>query len=149
MAHTYTSLRIHCLFSTKRRTKTISAQWRADLWAYMGGIARANGMKAIAVGGTADHVHILLSIPPTIAVAKAVQLIKAGSSKWVHEKTRSKLFAWQEAYAAFTIGVSQVEATVRYIRNQEAHHTKKTFEQELVQFLKRHGIEYDSRYVFG
>jgi REP element-mobilizing transposase RayT len=149
MAHTYTSLRIHCLFSTKGRTKTISREWRADLWAYMGGIARANGMKAIAIGGTADHVHLLLSIPPTMAVAKALQLIKAGSSKWVHEKTRNKLFVWQEAYAAFTIGVSQVEATVRYIRNQEAHHTKKGFEEELVQFLKRHGIDYDPRYVFG
>ncbi len=127
----------------------ILPEWRADLWAYMGGIARTNGMKAIAIGGTADHVHILLSIPPTMAVAKAVQLIKAGSSKWVHEKMRNKVFAWQEAYAAFTIGVSQVEATVRYIQNQEAHHAKEGFEQELVRFLKRHGIEYDEKYLFG
>ncbi len=115
----------------------------------MGGVARSKGMKAIAIGGTADHVHILLSIPPTIAVAKAVQLIKASFSKWVHEKTHNKLFAWQEAYAAFTIGISQVDATVRYIQNQEAHHAKEGFEEELVRFLKRHGIEYDQRYVFG
>ena len=85
MAHTYTNLLVHCVFSTKHREKTITADFRNDLWAYMGGIARTNHMKALTIGGIDDHVHSLLSMPATIEVAKAVQLIKGGSSKWAHD----------------------------------------------------------------
>jgi hypothetical protein len=90
----------------------------------MGGIARTNSMKALAVGGIADHSHILLSLPPTIAITKAIQLVKAGSSKWMHEQTGSRRFEWQEGYGAFSIGASQVPATIRYIENQPQRHRK-------------------------
>jgi len=92
----------------------------------------------------------LLSLPPTLPVAKAVQLIKAGSSKWLHE-TRPELrgFAWQEGYGAFSIGVSQVEETVRYIKEQPGHHGTRSFEEEYMAFLKKHRIEYGKRYLFG
>src|SRR5438552_12276409 len=122
MPHTYISLLHHCVFSTKERRTTISEDVQPRLWAYMGGIARTNKMKALAIGGTRDHVHLLLSLKADMPVAKAMQLIKSGSSKWMHEEVGKKLFSWQEAYGAFTIGVSQIPATVKYINNQKEHH---------------------------
>ena len=109
----------------------------------MGGIARANHMKALSVGGIADHAHILLSLPPTIATAKAIQLIKSGSSKWMHEQTRSRRFDWQEGYGAFTIGASQVPATIRYIENQLRHHRKTSVSEEWEMFVRRHAVFMD------
>jgi putative transposase len=108
----------------------------------MGGIARTNDMKALAVGGMDDHAHLLLSVPPTMSAAKAIQLIKAGSSKWMHEQG-AKRFEWQVGYGAFTVDVSQVTATIQYILNQEKHHTRKSFAQEWRTFLERHGLELD------
>ncbi len=96
-------------------------------------------MKAIAIGGTCDHVHLLLSLPSTIAIAKAVQLIKAHSSKWLNGQEGIKSFAWQESYGAFTIGGSQVNDTVRYIQNQREHHAKRDFDAELKMILERLG----------
>lgn len=117
---------------------------------YMGGIARENKMKSICAGGTGNHSHILLMIPPSMAPAKGIQLVKAGGSKWINETFRKKgEFAWQEGYGVFTIGFSQVEDTVRYIRNQAEHHRKKTFEEEYKAFLKKHMIELKEDYVFG
>jgi putative transposase len=96
-------------------------------------------MKALAVGGMRDHLHVLLSLSPTMAIAKAVQLLKAGSSKWMHEQQVAQ-FEWQVGYGAFTIGISQVGATKNYIVNQEKHHSKKSFGQEWQTFLRRHGL---------
>jgi REP element-mobilizing transposase RayT len=150
MPHSYTSSLFHCVWSTKDRRPTIAAEFRDRLWAYLGGIARENRMKALAVGGTADHVHVLLSLPSTLAVAKAVQLLKGGASKWVHDTIRDhRAFAWQEGYGAFSIGVSQVAPTVTYIGRQEDHHRRKTFQEEFLGFLEKHGIDYDPRYVWG
>jgi putative transposase len=116
----------------------------------MGGIAREHGMKAMAVGGVADHAHILLSLPTTMSIAQAIQLIKGASSKWVHDTfPEHRAFAWQEGYGAFSIGISQVDGTVSYIRSQAEHHRKRTFQEEFLAFLRKHGIEYDERYVWG
>jgi len=116
----------------------------------MGGIAREHGMKTLAIGGVEDHVHFLLSLPTSISLAKAIQLIKGGSSKWVHDSfPEHRDFSWQEGYGAFSIGISQRDDTVSYIRSQAEHHRKKTFQEEFVAFLKRHGIEYDERYLWG
>jgi REP element-mobilizing transposase RayT len=93
MAHTYTRLLVHCVFSTKERRGLIPQQVQPDLWAYMGGIARTNGFVAIAVGGTENHAHVLLGIPAHMPVAKAVQLIKAGSSKWLRGQKGLRLFS--------------------------------------------------------
>jgi REP element-mobilizing transposase RayT len=114
----------------------------------LGGIARRNSMKALAVGGTEDHVHALLSLPSTMAIAKAVQLLKGGSSKWVHD-TQKKDFAWQESYGAFTVGISQAEATRAYIHRQQEHHRKHSYEDEFLAFLKKHDIDYDPAHVWG
>jgi REP element-mobilizing transposase RayT len=128
----------------------IDAELQARLWPFVGGIARENGMKALAVGGVEDHAHVLLSLPATMPVAKAIQLIKGGSSKWVHETfPERRAFAWQEGYGAFSVSVSRVEETVAYIRRQAKHHRRVRFEDEFRRFLRKHGIEFDERYVWG
>ncbi len=107
-------------------------------------------MKAIAIGGMPDHVHILLSLPATSSVAKTIQLLKGGSSKWVHDTFPEQAgFQWQEGYGAFSVGTSQVPQTIEYIQSQQQHHQKRTFEQEFLAFLQRHKIDYDTRYVWG
>jgi REP element-mobilizing transposase RayT len=135
---------MHCVFSTKHRQPLLAPEIRERLWPYLGGIARANGMHALAVGGVADHVHLLLSLPATLSVAKAMQLLKGNSSKWLHE-TFPKLHGleWQVGYAAFSIGISGVEETIAYIRGQEEHHRQRGFREEVALFLQRHGIEFE------
>jgi putative transposase len=115
----------------------------------MGGIARQNGMEAIEIGGMPDHVHILLSLPPTLSIAKALQLIKGGSSKWVHETFPGEWrFAWQVKYAAFSVSVSVLDRIVKYIRNQEAHRRQMSFQEEFLAPCKKHRIAYDERYLW-
>ena len=126
----------------------ISEQFQPRLWSFLGGIARKNGFKAIAIGGIGNHVHILLSIPATMPLAKAVQLLKGGSSKWMNDMDGGR-FAWQEGYGAFTVGLSQQADTIRYINSQHEHHQKRSFEEEFLAFLKKHGISYDLKYVWG
>lgn len=149
MSHTYCSSLFHCVFSTKERRRSIAPEVQSRLWAYMGGIARKREMKALAIGGTVDHVHILLSLPSTLPVANAMREIKSESSRWMNETCDVKGFEWQEGYGAFTIGSAQLESTVAYISGQEAHHRKRDFQAEFVAFLKKHRIEYDARYVWG
>ncbi|MFZ2641786.1 MAG: IS200/IS605 family transposase [Verrucomicrobiia bacterium] len=141
--HSFNSCMIHCVFSTTERRPLLSATIRERLWPYLGGIARENGMKALAIGGMADHVHLLLSLPTTLSVSKAMQLLKGNSSKWLGETfadLRPQGFSWQEGFGAFSVGISGVEDTVRYIQTQEEHHRKRSFRDELEVFLKKHGI---------
>ena len=148
MSHTYISELVHCVFSTKNRRNLIPSEIQPELWAFLGGIARKNGFKALMVGGTENHVHVLLSLPATMPLAKAVQLIKGASSHWMTE-THSRDFAWQEGYGAFTVGISQKNHTTAYIQSQAEHHRKRSFEDEFIAFLKKHDVEYDPRYVWG
>jgi len=145
----YVSAYSHCIFSTKERRRLITRALRERLWPFLGGIVRQNKMKAIEIGGAEDHVHILLSLPSTMAISKALQLIKDGSSKWVHESfPEHRLFAWQEEYGAFSVSVSQLDKTIEYIKGQEKHHRKMTFQEEFLALLKKHRIEYDERYLW-
>ena len=148
MSHTYIFELIHCVFSTKGRRGLIPPSKQPDLWSYLGGIARKSGFKALAVGGTDNHVHVLLSLPATMPLAKAMQLIKGGSSKWMND-SGANAFAWQEGYGAFSVGVSQQADTISYICSQAEHHHKRGFEEEFLAFLKKHEIEYDAAYVWG
>jgi putative transposase len=148
MAHTYTALFVHCVFSTKGRRRLIPADAQPRLWSFLGGIARKNGFKAVVIGGTEDHLHALLSLPAAMPIAKAVQLIKGSSSRWMNETCKNQ-FAWQEGYGAFTIGISQRGDTIRYIQAQAEHHRKRDFRAEFVAFLKKNGVEYDPRFVCG
>ncbi len=134
MSHTYISELVHIVFSTKERAHTIGPEIKDRLWSFLGGIARKNGFKALAVGGTSNHVHMLVSLPATLAVAKAVQLLKGGSSKWLNETVKPRL-EWQSGYGAFSVGISQQNATITYINSQEEHHRTHSFEDEFLAFL--------------
>lgn len=149
MSHSYVSNLMHCTFSTKNRQRVIDANLESRLWPYIGGIARENRMKALAIGGTMDHLHALLSLPGMMSFSKAVQLIKGGSSKWINDTFSGvRKFEWQEGYGAFSVSASQVPKTVAYINNQKEHHRKKTFQEEFLELLEKHGIEYDRRFIF-
>jgi len=147
MSHSYSSNRVHVIFSTKERRKCISDDFQSKLWAYMAGIAHNRGFEAMMIGGVQDHVHALLVLPPTLPLAKAVQFLKGSSSKWINETTGE--FAWQEGYGAFSVSASQTSDVVRYIQNQRAHHEKKSFEEEFVEFLKKYGVSFEPAHVFG
>lgn len=145
----YVSSYLHCIFSTKERHPYLKPELRDRLWPFLGGIARQNKMKAIEIGGVEDHIHILLSLPSTMAISKAMQLLKGGSSKWVHETfPEQRLFAWQEEYGAFSVSVSQLDKTIEYIKGQETHHRKMTFQEEFLALLKKHRIEFDEPYLW-
>src|SRR5688500_16516724 len=142
--HSFASSLHHCVFATKGREPVLTPALRERLWPYLGGIARKNRMKALSVGGVADHVHILLSLPATISVAKTMQLVKGNSSKWIHDTFPAlRQFAWQEGYGAFSIGISGIEETCAYIRDQKEHHRTRTFREEMIAFLQRHGLPFD------
>ncbi len=144
--HSFTSIFVHCVWSTKNREPLLTSDVRDRLWPYLGGIARENKIKAPAIGGAADHVHVLVSLPATLSVAKALQLLKGNSSKWTHETfPKMRSFEWQEGYGAFSIAVSGVDASVAYIRNQAEHHRARSFRDEFRAILQRHGFEYDER----
>ena len=145
----YVSSYFHCVFGTKERRPFITAELEERLWPYLGGIARENEFKAIEINGVADHVHLLISTPATMPIAKAVQLLKGGSSKWIHDTFREqRLFSWGEKYGAFSVSVSQLEVVTQYIRGQKEHHRTKTFEEEFLALLKNHGIEYNPKYLW-
>jgi REP-associated tyrosine transposase len=149
MPHSYVTSLMHCTFSTRERYPFIDSELELRLWPYIGGVARENRMKALAIGGTTDHVHALLSLPATMSFAKGVQLIKGGSSKWIHDTfVKYRKFEWQEGYGAFSVSASQATRTIAYINNQKDHHRKRTFEEEFIEMLDKHGINYDRRYLF-
>jgi REP element-mobilizing transposase RayT len=141
--HSFTSRLIHCVWSTKNREPWLTPDLRERLWPYLGGIAKQNQIKTLAIGGVADHVHILLSLLATLSIAKATQLLKGNSSKWIRDTfPKMRSFAWQEGDGAFSVGISGVDATVNYIRNQTEHHQRRSFRAEFIAMLQKHGFAY-------
>jgi len=150
MANTYTSLHYHVIFSTKNREPWIVPDIEARIWAYIGGIARAHKMTALQVGGVDDHIHALVTAPPTIAPFQIAQYLKGDSSKWIHQEFFGlRGFSWQDGYGAFTVSKSNIPTVIAYIKNQRAHHRGKTFQEEYLEFLHANGIDYDERYLWG
>ena len=147
MSHTFSKNYVHLIFGTKDRRKIITKELQPRLWAYLKGIGKNHEMIVLAVSGTEDHVHILFHLPPKLALAKAVLLLKANSSKWMSEQGIK--FSWQEGYGAFSVSASNLDQVVRYIQNQDAHHRKTSFEDEFRALLRKHGVEYDPQYAFG
>jgi putative transposase len=140
---------LHLVFSTKHRNPWIPADVRPRLHAYMAGIFQTWDSPAVVIGGVEDHIHVLFSLSKNHALIKIVEEIKKGSSKWMKvEGTGNQDFYWQGGYAAFSVSQSNVEEVRRYIENQEEHHRKMTFQDELRLFFRRHGVDFDDRYVW-
>ena len=150
MANTYTKLFYHIVFGTKRREPLVSATLCKDLYAYIGGIIRAHKSALVEIGGMPDHVHLVVRTRPDISVSELVRLVKANSSKWANERGGSTgRFAWQEGYGAFSVSFSQLPALREYVRNQAEHRRTRTFEEEYVEFLRRHEIEFDEAHLWS
>ena len=147
MSHTYAQNVIHVVFGTKDRHKAIPQALQPRMWAYVAGICQKLGILVHAVGGMEDHIHLLIQVPPSLAVSKAVLAIKSNSSRWANEEGCK--FAWQQGYGAFSVSSSMVPAVVRYIQNQSAHHKKMSFDVEFLALLKKHRVEFDPKFVFG
>ncbi|MEW5875183.1 MAG: IS200/IS605 family transposase [Candidatus Zixiibacteriota bacterium] len=148
MGHTYTRLLVHIVFSTKARRPQLTKAIQSRAFAYMAGIAKSTGAAPVAVGGMADHVHMLMLIPAKESVSALIRAIKANSSRWLRNELHQQTFAWQTGYSAFSVSESACESVAEYIQNQEAHHRKRTFQDELRLLLRKHGIEYDERFLW-
>ena len=149
MAGKYLSLLVHFTWSTAGREPWLETEMRNDLYSYIGGIMNNKNAKLLSAGGMFDHIHLYASMPSTISVADFVNAVKSNSSRWIHESfARLRNFAWQEGYGAFSVSKSEEGKVVRYILNQENHHCKRTFKEELVGLLEKHGIAYDKRYIW-
>jgi len=145
MSHTHASVLVHCVFSTKQRINMIPDP--DALWRYLAVVARDHDVRLLAAGGTANHAHLLLPVPPAVPLAKVMKELKGSSSRWLHE--HGHRFIWQEGYGAFTVGKSQRQTVIDYIANQAEHHKKWNFEQEFMTLLRKSGVEYDPRFVLG
>jgi REP element-mobilizing transposase RayT len=145
MAHTYTNLLTHALFSTKDRQPLIRPEMKSDLYAYMGGIIKNLRGKPVLINGPKDHVHLLFVLPASLSLADFMEKLKANSSKWAKDRVRG--FAWQAGYAAFSVSQSKLDEVKAYIAQQEGHHRRRTYQEEVVALLKRHGVEFDQRFV--
>jgi len=149
MANTYTQIYLHIVFSVKGRENLIKKKWKEELYKYICGIVNGKEQKVYAIGGVGDHIHILVSIKPNIALSDLIRDIKANSSKWINEKgfVLGK-FQWQEGFGAFSYAQSQLDAVIAYINNQEQHHLVKTFKDEYLELLQKFNVEYNDKYLF-
>jgi len=149
VSHTYSNLLTHVIFSTKGRLPLMDDELRPRLFAYLGGIVRELRGTALTIGGVPDHVHLFLVLPASLAVSDAMRIVKSNSSGWVHDTFPGKAdFAWQTGFGAFSVSRSNADAVGRYIESQEEHHKKYSFQQEFIEFLNRHEVPYDERYVW-
>lgn len=150
MANTFTNLLFHIIFSTKNRVPSITQEIELDLFDYLGALIRSERGTLLQIGGMPDHIHLLARFRADTPVAEMLRKIKGNSSGWVRKKAgRSDWPGWQVGYAAFSVSESQVPGVGRYIREQKRHHGRRTFREELVALLERHGIDFDDRYLLG
>lgn len=150
MANTYTQIYIHVVFSVKGRQSLIQKNWKDELYMYISGIARGKEQKVYAIGGVADHIHILFSIKPNIALSDLVREVKSNSSKWINEKRLVMgRFEWQEGFGAFSCAHSQMDDVIAYINNQEEHHATKSFRMEYIELLQKLDIDFNDKYLFN
>jgi REP-associated tyrosine transposase len=147
MSHTYSAQFTHVVFSTKDRRDLVPAGIQSRLIAYVGGILRTLGLDSVAIGGTANHLHILMTIPPTVRLAEAVQKLKANSSRWMGEQGIG--FEWQKGYGAFSVSPSMLPTVKAYVENQEEHHRARSFEDEFLTLLRKSGVRFEERDVLG
>lgn len=147
MTHKYPNILIHYVFSTKERRDLIPAELQPRLWKYLVGIGNNKGLPVLAAGGIANHAHLLIALPSDVTVAKAIQAMKANSSRWIGEHGID--FAWQEGYGAFSVSASNRDAVKKYIEHQPEHHAKRNFEEEFLALLRKSGVAFEAREVFA
>jgi putative transposase len=149
MANTYTQIYLQIVFSVKGRQNLIHKNWKDELHKYICGVVNGKDQKVYAIGGVADHIHILVSIKPTILISELVRDIKANSSKWINENHYIiGKFQWQDGFGAFSYSQSHLDNVIAYINNQELHHQNKTFKDEYIELLHKFNIEFDEKYLF-
>jgi putative transposase len=144
MSHSYSSTLFHVVFSTKKRRAAIAEP--AKLWAYVAGIARNIGYEPLAIGGTGNHLRVLLRLPAHIPISEAAQKLKSNSSRWLGEN--GSWPGWQQGYGAFSVSPSNVDVVRHYIQNQTEHHRRLSFEEEFLGLLVKSGIAFDKAEVF-
>ena len=143
----YISLHTHIVFATKNRLRLIHPTWRGRLHEYLGGIVKGLDAFSQGIGGVEDHVHLLVGFKSTHRLSDFMQELKKSSSVWVHDEIGVKEFSWQEGYAAFSVSPTARPSVKNYIANQEEHHRRKSFKEELIELLDKAGIEYDPKYL--
>ncbi|CAG0982325.1 hypothetical protein PHYC_01834 [Phycisphaerales bacterium] len=149
MPSSFTSLKTHIAFSTKNRVPMIDSELQPRLFQYIGGICRKKKCTLLAAGGVEDHVHLLVALHPTIAIASLVGIIKSNSTGWVHDTfPKRSRFRWQRCYGAFTVSESATDSVKRYLATQDEHHRKMTFKEEFIHLLDKHKIEYDPEWMW-
>ena len=149
MAQTLVSLLTHIVFSTKNREPLITTQIEPELFAYVGGILKNNESRLLNAGGTADHVHLLISQSKNVALSPLMKDVKKDSSSWIKTKGNEfRNFHWQDGYGAFSVGVGEIGGLKKHIAGQKEHHRKRSFQEELIKFLNEYGIQYDERYLW-
>lgn len=150
MPHSHSDLLMHAIFSTKERRPSLSGSLTARLFPYMQSIAKRYGSQIHIIDGAADHVHLLLSVPPDRSVAEILRIVKCNSSRWVRRQLAGQAeFGWQRGYAAFSVSRSKSKSVYKYIARQQEHHRVRSFEDEFVLFLRKHRIKYDERYLWS
>ncbi|HEU5396102.1 MAG TPA: IS200/IS605 family transposase [Verrucomicrobiae bacterium] len=149
MANTYTQIYIHVVFAVEGRQNLIQPAHNAELQKYITGVVTAKGQKLIAINNMPDHLHLLVGLRPDSSLSDLIRDIKANSSRFIAEmKWVVGKFSWQQGFGAFSCSRSQLGPVIRYIEDQQRHHTKKTFQEEYIAFLERFGIDYDKKYIF-
>jgi REP element-mobilizing transposase RayT len=149
MSQSLARVYLHAIFSTKNREPVLDAVWRDELFHVLGGTANNLGCQSLIVGGTADHAHMLFLLGHTITLADAIGKIKSTSSLWVNQRhPELSPFHWQSGYGVFSVSQSSVEAVRNYIRDQESHHARQSYQDELREWLRRYHVEWDERYVW-
>lgn len=147
MAHRYSNVLVHCVFSTKDRKDLIPEKLIPTLCKYFEGIGRNHNIPVLTAGGIPNHVHLLIALPPDMPIAKAIQVVKANSSRWLREHGIE--FAWQEGYGAFSVSSSNRDAVKHYIERQAEHHRKRPYEKEFEAMLRKCEIAFDAKEAFG
>ena len=149
MANTYHQIYLQTVFAVKYRNAVLSKEWRNTLWGVIGNLVNEANCKTIIVNGVEDHVHCFVGLKPVLSVSELMKTVKAKSSKYINDnKLTKEHFEWQDGYGVFSYSQSHVNRVYNYIQNQEAHHAKKTFRDEYLEFLKKFKIEYDEKYIF-
>ena len=150
MPNTYTQIHIQFVFAVKYRQGLIKKGWKDDLYKYITGIIQSQGHKLLAINGVEDHIHILIGLRPKQSISDLMQDVKGGSSKWINDnKFTLGRFEWQEGYGAFSYSSNELKSVIEYIKKQEEHHSKKSFREEYIDFLKYFNIDYDEKYIFN